>query len=53
MAKAKQNALMRPVTPSGELAEITGKAPLPRTEVVKKGVGSHQEEQSSGSEEQA
>jgi chromatin remodeling complex protein RSC6 len=36
MAKAKQNALMRPVTPSGELAEITGKAPLPRTEVVKK-----------------
>ncbi len=36
MAKAKQNAFFNPVTPSKELAEIVGSAPLPRTEVVKK-----------------
>ncbi len=36
MAKNKQNAFMRPVTPSKELAAITGSAPLPRTEVVSK-----------------
>lgn len=36
MAKAKENALLRPVKPSAELAAITGSAPLPRTEVVKK-----------------
>jgi upstream activation factor subunit UAF30 len=36
MAKAKENALLRPVKPSTELAAITGSAPLPRTEVVKK-----------------
>ena len=36
MAKNKQNAFMRPVKPSKELAAITGSEPLPRTEVVKK-----------------
>ena len=36
MAKARENALMRPVKPSRELATITGDAPLPRTEVVRK-----------------
>jgi upstream activation factor subunit UAF30 len=36
MAKAKENALLRPVKPSAELAAITGSAPLPRTEVVRK-----------------
>ncbi len=36
MAKAKQNAFFSPVTPSKELAEITGSEALPRTEVVKK-----------------
>jgi len=36
MAKNEQNAFMRPVTPSKELAAITGSAPLPRTEVVSK-----------------
>jgi chromatin remodeling complex protein RSC6 len=36
MAKAKVNPLMRPVKPSAELATITGEAPLPRTEVVRK-----------------
>ena len=36
MAKAKQNAFFNPVTPSKELAEVVGSAPLPRTEVVKK-----------------
>jgi chromatin remodeling complex protein RSC6 len=36
MAKAKQNAFFNPVTPSKELAEITGSAALPRTEVVRK-----------------
>ena len=36
MAKAKQNAFFSPVTPSKELAAITGSEALPRTEVVKK-----------------
>ena len=36
MAKAGQSAFMRPVKPSRELAAITGDAPLPRTEVVRK-----------------
>jgi len=36
MAKTNQNAFMRPVRPSKELATITGSEPLPRTEVVKK-----------------
>ncbi|MBA3512409.1 MAG: hypothetical protein H0T81_10995, partial [Sphingomonas sp.] len=36
MAKARQNAFMKPVKPSRELAAITGEAPLPRTEVVRK-----------------
>ncbi len=36
MAKAKQGAFFRPVTPSKELAAITGSEALPRTEVVKK-----------------
>ena len=36
MANSKQNAFMRPVRPSKELAAITGSEPLPRTEVVRK-----------------
>ncbi len=36
MAKARENPLLRPVKPSAELASITGSAPLPRTEVVRK-----------------
>ena len=36
MAKATQNALMRPVKPSEELAAITGDESLARTEVVRK-----------------
>ena len=36
MAQAKQSAFFRPVTPSRELAAITGPDALPRTEVVKK-----------------
>ncbi len=36
MAKNMQNAFMRPVRPSKELAAITGSEPLPRTEVVRK-----------------
>lgn len=36
MAKAQQSAFMRPVKPSAALAAITGEAPLPRTEVVRK-----------------
>ena len=35
-AKKPSAALMKPLTPSKELAAIVGKAPLPRTEVVKK-----------------
>ncbi len=35
--KRKPNAaFMKPLTPSGELAEIVGSRPIPRTEVVKK-----------------
>ena len=36
MAQAKQNAFFKAVTPSKELAEITGSGALPRTEVVRK-----------------
>jgi upstream activation factor subunit UAF30 len=36
MAEAKQSGLQRPVTPSKELAEITGTAALPRSQVVSK-----------------
>jgi len=36
MAKAQQSGLQRPVTPSKELAEITGTDPLPRSQMVKK-----------------
>lgn len=36
MPEAGQNAFMRPMKPSRELAAITGDAPLPRTEVVRK-----------------
>ena len=32
----KQDGLSRPVTPSAELAAITGTAPLPRSEIVSK-----------------
>ena len=35
-ASGKQDGLQRPVQPSAELAEITGKNPLPRSEVVSK-----------------
>ncbi len=33
---AINSAFAKPLTPSAELAEIVGKNPLPRTEVVKK-----------------
>jgi chromatin remodeling complex protein RSC6 len=36
MAKAQQSGLQRPVTPSADLAVITGSDPLPRSQVVKK-----------------
>ncbi len=37
MAKAsQQSGLQRPVTPSKELAVITGTDPLPRSQIVKK-----------------
>lgn len=36
MAKAQTSGLQRPVTPSKELAEITGADPLPRSQMVKK-----------------
>ena len=36
MAKAQQSGLQRPVTPSADLAAITGKDPLPRSQMVKK-----------------
>jgi chromatin remodeling complex protein RSC6 len=36
MANAQQSGLQRPVTPSKELAEITGSDPLPRSQMVKK-----------------
>ena len=35
-ARKPNAAFMKPLTPSKELAEIVGAAPLPRTEVVKK-----------------
>ena len=36
-APRKANAaFMRPVTPSGQLAEVVGATPIPRTEVTKK-----------------
>ncbi|WP_028357728.1 SWIB/MDM2 domain-containing protein [Brackiella oedipodis] len=34
--KAPNNAFMKPVTPSAELAKVVGSEPLPRTEVTKK-----------------
>jgi chromatin remodeling complex protein RSC6 len=36
MAQGRQSGLQRPVTPSRELAAITGSAPLPRSQVVSK-----------------
>jgi chromatin remodeling complex protein RSC6 len=35
-AGTKTNALMKPLTPSAELAELVGAAPLPRTAAVSK-----------------
>ena len=35
-AGAKTNALMKPLTPSADLAELVGAAPLPRTAAVSK-----------------
>lgn len=36
MAQGRQSGLQRPVTPSAELAAITGSAALPRSQVVSK-----------------
>jgi chromatin remodeling complex protein RSC6 len=36
MAEGRQSGLQRPVTPSKELATITGADPLPRSQVVSK-----------------
>jgi chromatin remodeling complex protein RSC6 len=36
MAQGRQSGLQRPVTPSKELAAITGSAALPRSQVVSK-----------------
>jgi chromatin remodeling complex protein RSC6 len=36
MAQGRQSGLQRPVTPSPELAAITGPDPLPRSQVVSK-----------------
>ena len=36
MAQGRQRGLQRPVTPSRELAAITGSAALPRSQVVSK-----------------
>ena len=36
MAQGRQSGLQRPVTPSRELAAITGPDPLPRSQVVSK-----------------
>lgn len=36
MAQGRQSGLQRPVTPSKELAAITGPDPLPRSQVVSK-----------------
>ena len=35
-AKKANSAFMKPLTPSAELAKVTGAAALPRSEVVKK-----------------
>ena len=35
-AKKAVSAFMKPLTPSAELAKVTGEKPLPRSEVVKK-----------------
>ncbi len=35
-AKKPNSALMKPLTPSSALAQVVGKDPLPRTEVVSK-----------------
>ena len=36
MAQGRQSGLQRPVTPSADLAAITGPDPLPRSQVVSK-----------------
>jgi chromatin remodeling complex protein RSC6 len=36
MAKKANSAFMKPMTPSQELAKVTGPKPLPRSEVAKK-----------------
>ena len=36
MAEGRQSGLQRPVTPSADLAAITGSDPLPRSQVVSK-----------------
>jgi len=36
MAQGRQSGLQRPVTPSADLAAITGSDPLPRSQVVSK-----------------
>jgi len=36
MAQGRQSGLQRPVTPSSDLAAITGSDPLPRSQVVSK-----------------
>ena len=36
MAQGRQSGLQRPVTPSADLAAITGADPLPRSQVVSK-----------------
>jgi len=36
MAKKANSAFMKPMTISSELAEVVGKGPMPRSEVVKK-----------------
>ena len=36
MAQKKNSAFMKPVEVSGELEEVIGKGPMPRTEVIKK-----------------
>ncbi len=36
MAKEVTSAFMKPMTISAELAEVVGKGPMPRSEVVKK-----------------
>ena len=36
MVKKANSAFMKPLAVSGELAEVVGKGPMPRSEVVKK-----------------